>query len=114
MDNATIKESIREQYGAVAKAGGVEGTQQTSCCGDAPAEQTGCGCGCGPGTVDASSKGLGYTDGDLGAVPEGANLGLGCGNPTGLELIREGDTVVDLGGIRPHLYVLEPDPPDRR
>ena len=95
MNNVTIKESIREQYGAVAKAGGVKGGQQAACCGDPGAQQSGGGCGV--GTVDAASKGIGYTDADLGAAPEGANLGLGCGNPTGLALIREGDTVLDLG-----------------
>ena len=96
MNDTAIKESIREQYGAVAKAGGFKGAQAASC-GEVSAEQAGCGCGCTTDTVGASSKGVGYTDADLGAVPEGANLGLGCGNPTGLALIREGDTVLDLG-----------------
>jgi SAM-dependent methyltransferase len=40
---------------------------------------------------------VGYTGEEMGAVPAGANLGLGCGNPTGLAGIREGETVVDLG-----------------
>ena len=40
---------------------------------------------------------LGYTTDEMAAVPEGANLGLGCGNPTALAGIKEGETVVDLG-----------------
>lgn len=95
MNDTMIKESIKEQYGAVAKSGGVRSKQQSSCCGDPSAPETGCGCG--TSSVDSSSKGIGYNDDELGAVPEGANLGLGCGNPTGLALIREGDTVLDLG-----------------
>jgi SAM-dependent methyltransferase len=43
------------------------------------------------------SKGLGYTDADLAAVPEGANLGLGCGNPLAFSALKEGDAVLDLG-----------------
>jgi ubiquinone/menaquinone biosynthesis C-methylase UbiE len=40
---------------------------------------------------------MGYTDEDLKSVPEGANLGLGCGNPIALASLREGETVLDLG-----------------
>ncbi|HAK59011.1 MAG TPA: arsenite S-adenosylmethyltransferase, partial [Nitrospiraceae bacterium] len=43
------------------------------------------------------SKKIGYTDADLKAVPNGANLGLGCGNPIALASLREGETVLDLG-----------------
>jgi ubiquinone/menaquinone biosynthesis C-methylase UbiE len=43
------------------------------------------------------SKMLGYTDADLGVVPEGADLGLGCGNPTAIASLRGGETVLDLG-----------------
>jgi len=39
----------------------------------------------------------GYTDGELASIPEGANLSLGCGNPTGLAAIKTGETVIDLG-----------------
>ena len=55
-----------------------------------------CGCGCG-GTQDTVSKAIGYSDEDLSAVPEGANLGLGCGNPTALASLKEGEVVLDLG-----------------
>ena len=43
------------------------------------------------------SKNIGYSDEELKSVPEGANLGLGCGNPTALALLKEGETVLDLG-----------------
>lgn len=47
-----------------------------------------------PATI---SKRIGYTDQDLAAVPEGANLGLGCGNPVALASLKEGESVLDLG-----------------
>ncbi|MCX5914664.1 MAG: arsenite methyltransferase, partial [Deltaproteobacteria bacterium] len=65
--------------------------QGSSCCQPA----TSC-CGGGRET-DVISKSIGYTDQDLKAVPEGANLGLGCGNPLALASLREGETVLDLG-----------------
>ena len=40
---------------------------------------------------------IGYSEEQLGAVPEGANLGVGCGNPTAIDALRPGETVVDLG-----------------
>ncbi|AKU96249.1 SAM-dependent methyltransferase [Labilithrix luteola] len=40
---------------------------------------------------------LGYTDEDLSSVPEGANMGLGCGNPQAIAALRLGETVLDLG-----------------
>jgi SAM-dependent methyltransferase len=43
------------------------------------------------------SKTVGYSDAEMNAVPEGANLGFGCGNPVALALLREGDVVLDLG-----------------
>lgn len=75
-----VRAAVREQYGAVARSAGTTGC--------APA------C-CGPG-ASASLK-LGYSNEDLAAVPEGANMGLGCGNPQALAALRPGETVVDLG-----------------
>ena len=40
---------------------------------------------------------MGYSDAELAAVPEGANLGLGCGNPQAIAALKPGETVVDLG-----------------
>jgi ArsR family transcriptional regulator len=59
------------------------------------AKSEGCGCGCSCSDKDVS-KTIGYSEEELKNVPE-ANLGLGCGNPTALAEIKEGDTVVDLG-----------------
>jgi ubiquinone/menaquinone biosynthesis C-methylase UbiE len=75
-----VRAAVREQYGAVARATGA-----ASC-------NPGC---CGPG-AGASSK-LGYSSEDLAAVPEGANMGLGCGNPQAIAALRDGETVLDLG-----------------
>ena len=73
-----VRSAVREQYGKVAKSGG----------GCAP------GC-CGP-NADASLA-LGYSKEELASVPEGANMGLGCGNPQAIAALRPGETVLDLG-----------------
>lgn len=74
-----IRTAVREQYGSIAR---------NTATGSAP------GC-CGPG-ADASLA-LGYSAEELAAVPEGANMGLGCGNPQAIAALREGETVLDLG-----------------
>jgi len=84
MDSKDVKDVVKERYGKIAKQG-------TSCCG--PSNSC-----CGSlDTVQIISKGIGYSDEELKAVPDGANLGLGCGNPLAFSAIREGDTVLDLG-----------------
>ncbi len=57
----------------------------------------GCAPGCCGPMPSKQSIALGYTDGDLAAVPEGADLGLGCGNPNAIAALRLGETVLDLG-----------------
>ncbi len=47
--------------------------------------------------ADATARRIGYSDDEISAVPEGANLGLGCGNPTAIDSLREGEVVLDLG-----------------
>jgi arsenite methyltransferase len=84
MDPKDIKETVKEGYAKIAKQG-------TSCCGPT---RSCCG---GPDLVQTISKRIGYSDEEIEAVPEGANLGLGCGNPLALSSIREGETVLDLG-----------------
>jgi SAM-dependent methyltransferase len=80
-----IRTTVREGYGKIALTGG-------SCC---SLPMAGC---CGGGVQAAAiGKSVGYSEEDLAAVPEGANLGLGCGNPVALASLREGETVVDLG-----------------
>ena len=87
MDDTQIKEMVRVRYGAVAAASG------PSCC--APA--TSC---CGPSTpssADDKARRMGYSDAELAAVPDGANLGLGCGNPQAIADLQPGEVVIDLG-----------------
>ena len=87
MDSAEIKEMVRARYGGIA-AGTVAG-----CC--APAASSGRG----PTetTVEGKAREMGYSTAELAAVPEGANLGLGCGNPQAIAAMRPGEIVVDLG-----------------
>ncbi len=85
MKKEEIKQKVRDGYAQVAK-------NQSSCC----APQNACCCG-GASVTKEISKGIGYTDQDLSSVPEGANLGLGCGNPVALASLKEGEVVLDLG-----------------
>jgi len=84
MEDKQIKKVVREGYAKIAK-------QDSSCC--APANSC---CGSTDLARDIS-KSIGYTEEDLKAVPEGANLGLGCGNPVALASLKEGEIVLDLG-----------------
>lgn len=86
MPEKDIKKSVMEHYAAIAK-------NQGSCCG--PSSAGGC---CSPGIVPQSmSKRIGYGDNEIAEVPDGANLGLGCGNPVALASLAPGEVVVDLG-----------------
>jgi SAM-dependent methyltransferase len=84
MEDKKIREIVRKSYGRIAE-------QNSLCCATVIPN-----CG----DVDAAhdiSKRIGYTEEELKAVPEGANLGLGCGNPVALASLKEGETVLDLG-----------------
>ncbi len=78
-DEDTIRDAVRDRYGSIAR----EGSQ-------------GCGCGptCGESPISAA---LGYSDEELYAAPDGADLGLGCGNPHAIAGLAAGETVLDLG-----------------
>ena len=82
-DADKIKKIVKDGY---AKAL----SRETSCC-----SSSSC-CGGATQAKDISKK-VGYSDSELNAVPEGANLGFGCGNPVALALLKEGDVVLDLG-----------------
>ncbi|TCJ12972.1 arsenite methyltransferase [Parasulfuritortus cantonensis] len=79
-----IRQQVREAYGGIAQNNG---------------------CGCGPSCCTPSdesvaellSRGIGYSAEETAAVPEGANLGLGCGNPQAIAALKAGETVLDLG-----------------
>ncbi len=72
-DEAELRDAVQRAYGSLARD-----------------------CGCGPDVKTYSAE-LGYSPTELESVPEGANLGLGCGNPTALADLRPGDVAVDLG-----------------
>jgi SAM-dependent methyltransferase len=88
MEAAQIKEMVRARYGGIAEAAG-----DASCC--APASSC-CGATA-PGTPADKSRQMGYSDAELAAVPDGANLGLGCGNPQAIAALKPGEVVIDLG-----------------
>jgi SAM-dependent methyltransferase len=73
-----LRALVREQYAQVA-------TRQTGCCGSTASN------------ARTTSQGLGYTAETLDAVPEAANLGVGCGNPNAISALQPGEVVVDLG-----------------
>ncbi|MBY8986203.1 MAG: arsenite methyltransferase [Candidatus Lokiarchaeota archaeon] len=121
LEDAKIRQIVRERYAKVA-----EGRQEkASCCGPAaPTESPTMNC-CGPSAITETpslnscsnntcspielpadkvgdflekySSELGYSEEELKSVPDGANLALGCGNPTAHASIKEGETVLDLG-----------------
>ncbi len=85
--NSALREVVRDHYARVARQG-------SSCC--APSCCAASDDLLAPPTPDAS-RALGYSEEELSAVPEGANLGLGCGNPQAIAALRPGETVLDLG-----------------
>jgi len=84
MEKEETRKIVREGYAKVAMQG-------SSCCGT-----VGSCCGTADRAGDISKK-IGYSDDELNAVPDGANLGLGCGNPVAIASLKEGETVLDLG-----------------
>jgi SAM-dependent methyltransferase len=77
-DQDQVRSQVRAAYAEIAKG------------------RDGCGVGC-CGTQGSGSLELGYTSEDMDAVPEGADLGLGCGNPQAIAAMKPGETVLDLG-----------------
>jgi arsenite methyltransferase len=92
MKKEEITKNVRTRYAEVAKQ------SNSSCCGNSSSKKNN-SCCCATNTVDAKeiSKNVGYTDTDVDSVPEGANLGLGCGNPIALASLKSGEVVLDLG-----------------
>lgn len=90
MDNAkNIKKSVKEKYGQIAKGKLDVIPQINSCC----SPKSSC-CGAGDSAIDMSQR---YETDDLSAVPDGADLGLGCGTPAAYAGMEAGMTVLDLG-----------------
>ncbi len=84
-DTHDVRDVVREKYGEIAEG------RATGCCEPA----AGCGCGC--SDADGAALQIGYTKQQLAAIPEGADLGLGCGNPLAFAEVAPGETVLDLG-----------------
>jgi arsenite methyltransferase len=83
--NKDIRKEVKKKYGQIAAGSGSCGCSSSSgCCGTAP-------------SAEELSASVGYTPAELAAIPEGANLGLGCGNPVALASLKAGETVLDLG-----------------
>ena len=83
MKKGEIKKCVMERYGVIA-------SEKSSCCRTVSTCET-------TDLREAISRKIGYTDEELNAIPEGANIGLGCGNPVALASLKEGETVLDLG-----------------
>jgi len=83
MKEEKVKKMVRNRYAKVAKTDGSCCASSMSCC-SAP-------------TNEQVSKMIGYSQEEMNEVPEGANLGLGCGNPIALANLKEGERVLDLG-----------------
>src|SRR3989337_84486 len=83
MEREKIRKTVRERYAGIAG-------EKSSCCGPAST------CG-GEGSAEEISRWIGYSEKEVRSVPQGANLGLGCGNPTALASLKKGETVLDLG-----------------
>lgn len=81
-----VKKAVREGYGKIAENKTSCCSPMSPCCGNSSAK-----------IITDVSKNVGYIDDDLASVPEGANLGLGCGNPVALASLKKGETVLDLG-----------------
>ena len=80
--NQDLRGVVREQYGTIARRG-------SSCC-----EASSC---CGGPVAHSVATTIGYSDEELDGLPEGADMGLSCGNPTALASLRPGEVVLDLG-----------------
>ena len=84
MEENNIKKIVREKYGSIAREGQSCCGSKSSCCGT-------------PKVLEDTGKKIGYSEEEMNAVPDGANLGLGCGNPVALASLKEGEIVLDLG-----------------
>lgn len=82
-----VKKEVRSAYGQVAEA-----NNKNQCCGNGRS----C-CGVTAKPDEAYSRELGYTKEELDSVPEGSNMGLGCGNPHAIASLKPGESVLDLG-----------------
>ena len=85
-DATEQRRAVRERYARIA----TDSADAESCCSDSSS------C-CSDDSLGSDSRRLGYTDADTESVADGANLGLGCGNPNAIASLQAGETVLDLG-----------------
>lgn len=88
IENDKMRASVREHYGKVARTGSGCGCAPTCCTPAAEQDDK---------SASVVAHALGYSAAETGAVPDGANLGLGCGNPLAIASLKAGQTVLDLG-----------------
>ncbi len=89
-DKRDIRNVVRESYGKIAvDTGSDQGCCSTGCCGSSTINLE--------SSVQTISNKIGYSDEEIKKAPEGANMGLGCGNPQLIANIKEGEVVIDLG-----------------
>jgi SAM-dependent methyltransferase len=102
-DKETIRAAVRDSYGKIAKAGTIVSgiSPAPSCCGQTespmPTSTAASCCGEPQVATEQMTALMGYSKEDIQSVIEGANMGLGCGNPVALASLKPGETVVDLG-----------------
>lgn len=98
-----LRGKVRDGYSTIARAGSwsaaqsVPPTASSGCCSPASSGGGGMCCGTASFSPEQLAQAIGYSDDDLAATPDGANMGLSCGNPTALASLRPGETVLDLG-----------------
>jgi arsenite methyltransferase len=92
MKKEEVTKTVRQNYARVAKQ------SESNCCGNTANTKAKSSC-CSQSTLkpESISKAVGYSDKEINEVPEGANLGLGCGNPVALASLKKGEVVLDLG-----------------
>lgn len=83
MEEEKTRKDVRKGYAEIAKEG-LGSKCATPCCGSSS-------------THEELSKKIGYTEEDIRSIPQGSNMGLGCGNPVALASLKEGEAVIDLG-----------------
>lgn len=104
LDADALREQVRAGYSKIAQTGVWTSAHADAYASPAP---TTCGCGpssggggcCGPTnfSVEQLAAAIGYSQGELASAPEGANMGLSCGNPTAIAALKPGEVVLDLG-----------------
>jgi len=86
IDSELVRQQVRDGYSQIAQEGSSRRRASCGCCG-----------GSSPITANQLAQAVGYSTSDLAALPDGANMGLSCGNPNALAALQPGEVVVDLG-----------------